>query len=180
MPGRRWIPLVVAAAIVAGGVAVAAARDRPVERTTITSDSMAPTLPVGTTVRIDRSGADHLARGDIVVFDDPGPWRAAARTRDRPDRAEDHIAKRVIAVGGDDLSCCAPDGRLVLDGEPLDEPYLPPGAPASGLAFEAHVPAGHLWLMGDNRDTSVDSRHLRLAPGAAFVPVGAVLGTVEP
>lgn len=179
MRRRRWLPLALLATVVGTLVVVAGMRSESVERTTITSDSMAPALAEGTTVAVQPLNGQQPARGDIVVFDDPGPWRAAARTSGRSAGPEDHLAKRVIAVGGDELWCCTADGDLVLDDEPLDEPYLADDVAPSTVAFRAQVPPGHLWLMGDNRAASIDSRDLRLSPGAAYVPVSAVRGTVE-
>jgi signal peptidase I len=66
----------------------------------------------------------------------------------------------------------------VLNGEPLDEPYLPPGTPASTDSFDVAVPDGRWWLMGDNRDVSEDSRAHLGSPGGGTVPTDVVIGRV--
>jgi signal peptidase I len=138
-----------------------------------------------------------LQRGDVVVFKDPGGWLerdgaslvAPAPTDPlqqliaaiNPFGADgsDHLVKRVIGLPGDRVACCDALGRMTVDGVPLDEPYvrLPPGVAAvSRDAFDVVVPPGRLWVMGDNRYDSADSRYNRGTPWKGFVPIGDVTG----
>ncbi|MGW6570176.1 signal peptidase I [Streptomyces sp. NPDC054975] len=133
---------------------------------TVPSDSMTPALAFGSKVLAERIDGDEVRRGDIVIFNDP-LWG------DMP------MVKRVVGVGGDTVACCDKDGRLTIDGKAIDEPYTRPGAPASGQEFSATVPEGKLFLLGDERHTSLDSRtHLEEA-GQGSVPRSAVTARVD-
>lgn len=147
-----------------GGFAVAALLYRPYS---VPTDSMTPTLDVGSKILAQRIDGADVRRGDVVVFEDP-QWGGAT------------MVKRVVAVGGDTVACCGADGRLTVNGEPVDEqPYLPAGTPASGVRFSAAVPAGKLFLLGDDRRTSLDSRaHLQEA-GHGSVPSTSVTARVD-
>ncbi|MFB9557573.1 signal peptidase I [Streptomyces roseoviridis] len=146
-----------------GGFVVAAVLYQPFS---VPSDSMTPTLDVGSKVLAQRVDGADVKRGDIVVFQDP-LWGDVT------------MVKRVVAVGGDTVACCGADGRLTLNGTPVDEPYLPAGKPASGQKFSVTVPAGNLFLLGDERHTSMDSRaHLQEA-GRGSVPRSAVVARVD-
>lgn len=157
----------------------------------IPSESMQNTLMVGDRLIVNKLDAkeEKLQRGDIVVFVDPGGWL-------RPDTAElspvqkalswiglypadagEHLIKRIIGMPGDTVECCDPDGRILVNGEPIDESYLAPGAAPSVKEFSVTVPARHLWLLGDNRARSQDSRYSAGAVGGGFVPVRNVVGT---
>jgi signal peptidase I len=135
-------------------------------------------------------GSGAPQRGDIVVFADPGGWL---------DSSEDpapspvtsvlekiglyptggHLVKRVIGVGGDRVTCCDAQGRVTVNGHPLDEKsYLPKGVAPSSDPFDVRVPKDHLWVMGDNRDDSADSRAHMGQPGGGFVPDDDVVGRV--
>jgi signal peptidase I len=110
-----------------------------------------------------------VGRGDIIVFSDP-QWGTSA------------MVKRVIGVGGDTVACCDSAGRTTVDGKPVTEPYLNASSPTALLlgdrAFSAKVPAGRLFLMGDNRSVSLDSRsHLELTAGT--IPDSEVKARVE-
>ena len=90
---------------------------------------------------------------------------------------ERDFIKRVVGVGGDRVRCCDDQGRIVLNGVPLDEPYLKPGDATDQVRFDVTVPADGLFVMGDNRADSRDSRyHLDDNDGA--VPVSSVVGRV--
>ncbi|MFG2870004.1 signal peptidase I [Streptomyces sp. NPDC048338] len=133
---------------------------------TIPTDSMTPTVNVGDRVLAQRIDGDEVRRGDIVVFDDP-VWGGGP------------MVKRVVGIGGDKIACCDADGRLTVNGEPIDEPYLRAGAPASGQEFSATVPADNLFLLGDERHNSMDSRvHLQEA-GQGSVPRSSVTARVD-
>jgi signal peptidase I len=92
-----------------------------------------------------------------------------------PAAGEEDLIKRVIGVGGDKVVCCEA-GRLTVNGVPLDEPYLFPGDDPSLEPFSVTVPKDHLWVMGDHRSVSEDSRAHRQQPGKGFVPVEDVIG----
>jgi signal peptidase I len=147
-----------------GGFLLIAVQYRPYA---VPTDSMEPTVPAGTTVLAHSINGSQVGRGDIVVFRDP-TWG------DTP------LVKRVVAVGGDTVACCDKQGRVTVDGTPLDEPYLDrDAANALGTStFSAKVPAGRLFLLGDNRAVSEDSRfHLTELDGS--VPESDVMGRVE-
>ena len=115
-------------------------------------------------------------RGDVVVFSDPGTWLPDAQAKTNPvrralefvglapDAAEGDLVKRVIGVGGDKVACCSPDGLITVNGTPVEETYLYPGNRPSDAPqgcsgeFEVSVPAGYMWVMGDHRAVSEDSR----------------------
>lgn len=136
--------------------------------------SMEPTLNVGDRVVVSTQAYAGVPprRGDIVLFNAPPSWSADPAAGAR-------FVKRVIGLGGDHVTCCDPQQRLMVNGHPLDEPYLHPDGPASPDLFDIMVPAGRLWLMGDHRTHSVDSRELYLRlqdTTTATVPADAVLG----
>jgi signal peptidase I len=110
--------------------------------------------------------------GDIVVFRVPAGWHNS----ELPGEADIDFIKRVIAIGGQTVSCCDDRNRVTVDGRPLDEPYIhfgPENGPAQQASFgPVRVPAGQIWVMGDNRNDSVDSR----APENGPVPLSDVIG----
>ncbi|MFE0425618.1 signal peptidase I [Streptomyces sp. NPDC058953] len=127
----------------------------------VPTDSMTPSVRVGDRVLAERIDGDDVRRGDIVVF------RLAA-WGDTP------IVKRVVGVGGDTVACCGENGRLTVNGTPVDEPYLSTSGQASPTTFSSTVPDGQLFLLGDERDGSLDSRkHLQDAANGS-VPRSAV------
>jgi signal peptidase I len=87
--------------------------------------------------------------------------------------------KRVIGVGGDRVTCCDKRGRITVNGRPVTESYLYPGDNPSRVPFDIEVPEGRLWVMGDHRDDSRDSRDHLGDPGGGTVPVGKVIGRAE-
>ncbi len=132
---------------------------------TVPTGSMRPTVHPGDRVLGRRLDGGTVRRGDIVVFTDP-VWG------DVP------LVKRVVGVGGDTVSCCDRHGRLVVDGTSVTEPYLARPGRASATGFTVKVPAGRVFLLGDNRDVSEDSRyHLSASDGT--VPVSEVRARVE-
>ncbi len=162
----------------------------------IPSASMHDTLIEGDRVLVSKltPGPFALERGDIVVFKDPGGWLytspPAARSPLReavvsaltfvgllPQDAGEHLIKRVIGLPGDRVACCDAAGRLTVNGVPIDEPYVAPGSLPSEVEFEALVPEDRLWVMGDNRQNSQDSRAHLGDPGGGMVPVEDVVGT---
>ncbi|PPF24279.1 signal peptidase I [Rathayibacter rathayi] len=139
----------------------------------IPSESMADTLAVGDLVIVNRlpSYATELKRGDIVVFSDRNDWLGTA------DGGETHLVKRVIGLPGDHVSYTVGGEHLLVNGEPIDEAYIAGGSLPSRTAFDVVVPEGSLWVLGDNRDNSADSRAYVDGPGSGFVPMSDVLGT---
>lgn len=131
-----------------------------------------------------------VGRGEIVVFADPGGWLPQVTPPpSSPPRAVlefiglvptnrgDDLVKRVVAIGGDRIACCDQQGRIVLNGVPLDEPYLKPGVSTNQVEFDVVVPTDSVFVMGDNRPESADSRyHLSINNGG--VPVDNVVGRV--
>ena len=162
----------------------------------IPSGSMEETLAVGDRVLVNKLvyRTRDIERGDIVVFDgtdvfspeievpEPSnPVQAVLREIGRaigvaPPDERDFI-KRVIGVGGDRVACCDDAGRITVNGVPLEEQsYLYPGDAPSEERFDVEVPEGKLWVMGDHRSASADSRAHLGDPGGGFVPVDQVLG----
>jgi signal peptidase I len=121
----------------------------------IPSPSMEHTLNIDDRVLVNKLVYDFRSphRGEIIVFESPLSWRS------NPD--EKDFIKRVIAVGGDHVTCCDAQGRIMVNGKPLDEGYIfsEDGVqdPAATEPFDITVPAGRLWVMGDHRSASGDS-----------------------
>lgn len=165
----------------------------------IPSVSMENTLQVDDRVVVEK--VSPIKRGEVIVFQDPGGWLTGTTPRERgpigkafqfvgvlPDTSTEHLIKRVIGLPGDRVICCDGAGRVTVNGHALDEtsyliaPYGAPIAPPA-IKFDVVVPAGHFFVMGDNRDHSRDSRcHLNdvqggLAKGqTAFVSEDLVVG----
>jgi signal peptidase I len=133
----------------------------------IPSPSMENTLLIGDRVLVNElvPGVVPVQRGDVVVFQDPGGWLGPAQGED--------LIKRVIGLPGDTVSCCDAQGRLSVNGHAVDESYvvLQPGSDrVARTDFSVTVPQGRLWVMGDNRYDSADSRM------HGTVPVSDVVG----
>ncbi|MGW5362996.1 signal peptidase I [Actinopolymorpha pittospori] len=178
-PRRRSAVVAVSWIAVAWCVVTATVWGTGIRLMPVTSNSMAPTLKQGDHLLVARAGSRTARRGAIVVVRTPASWREPLARLQRTDvgAVPDHLVKRVIGVGGDVVACCRADGQLTVNGVPLDEPYLPradgPAGGAGSATFEVTVPAGHLWLMGDNRPESLDSRAMRVQ-GAGTVPAARV------
>jgi len=136
-------------------------------------------------------GSATPSRGDIVVFEDPGGWldSADSATPGSPVTrlmekiglypTGGHLVKRVIGTGGDRVVCCDAKGRITVNGKALNEKsYLPKGTAPSQVKFDVKVPQNHLWMMGDNRGFSYDSRGHMGGPGGGFVDQDLVVGKV--
>ncbi|MFI6349846.1 signal peptidase I [Streptomyces sp. NPDC050560] len=133
---------------------------------TVPTTSMSPTINAGDRVLAQRIDGGDARRGDVVVFED-SDWGNLP------------MVKRVVAVGGDHVACCA-DGHLTVNGKKIDEPYLEKGKPASSSGIPSTaVPRGRLFLLGDERNSSLDSSvHLQDA-GNGAVPRGDVTARVD-
>lgn len=200
--GRRGWILATLVVVVLAAVVAATIRGTVVDVYSVDQHSMRPTLQDGERVLVDKrlgavdaSGAlDELHRGDVVVFDGTGSF-APYESQSELAAAAEHVGhwfglgsppatyvKRVIGLGGDTVACCDAAGRVTVEGEPLEEDYLPHPVsaeqPASEQEFEAEVPPDRMWVMGDHRAESVDSRALLGAPGGGMIRQGRVIGRV--
>ncbi|MFC9912036.1 signal peptidase I [Streptomyces sp. NPDC059862] len=137
----------------------------------IPSGSMERGLRIGDRVLVNKLAYRFDAeprRGDVVVFDGTGHFGNA-----------DYI-KRVVGVGGDRVVCCDKEGRLQVNGRSVDEStFLYPGDSASTVPFDVVVPDGTLFVLGDHRSASSDSRDHLGSPGGGMVPVGDVIGRAD-
>jgi signal peptidase I len=165
----------------------------------IPSGSMEDTLLVNDRILVDevtpRFGG--YERGDIVVFRDPGGWLPPSAAPARPPFVEgidwvlslvglsapdsdDHLVKRIIGLPGDHVVCCNALGQITVNDVPIDETSyvkLPTGESAvSADDFDVVVPDDRLWVLGDNRYRSKDSRYNTDQPGKGYVPVENVVG----
>jgi signal peptidase I len=149
----------------------------------IPSESMVNTLDINDRIFINLLVPEPIAleRGDIVVFKDAQGWLEETPKREPgpfkwlqdglvfvgllPDDNEQHLVKRVIGLPGDRVACCDPQGRITVNGVPLDEPYINPAEAPTPQAFDIVVPSGKIWVMGDNRNHSADSRKHQDANG---------------
>ncbi|MGW6006572.1 signal peptidase I [Oerskovia enterophila] len=162
----------------------------------IPSESMENTL-----IKDDRVLASRFVprfldvhRGDVVVFKDPGGWLASQPQQEstglvkagetfltfigiRPVDAGEHLIKRVIGLPGDHVTCCDAQGRVSVNGVAIDETYIKPGSIPSEIEFDVVVPEDSLFVLGDNRQNSGDSRYNTDKPGNGFVPIDNVVGT---
>ncbi len=181
--GWRWVRLVVVAVVV-----VLLLRAFVVQSFSVPTGSMEPTIQPG-----DRLLADRLVRGpsvhrgDVVVFDGRVSFgnQTDGTTVDRALRGlaslvsietgTDYV-KRVIGLPGDHVVCCDTRGLLTVNGVSVEEPYLFPGDAPSALTFDVTVPAGDIWVMGDHRSDSSDSRAYLGRPGGGMVRLDDVIG----
>jgi signal peptidase I len=162
----------------------------------IPSGSMENTLQINDRVAVNKlpfvSGKIH--RGDVVVFRDPASWLPEADTDSGstiktkiknglvlvgvlPNPAKQYLVKRVIGVQGDRIVCCV-DKKLTINGTPVDEPYIFKGNVPSEMTFDITVDPGKIWVMGDHRGASADSRYHQDDINKGQVPLSRVTGRV--
>ncbi|MFF8593142.1 signal peptidase I [Streptomyces sp. NPDC015220] len=191
----REIPLLVGVAVLIALVL----KTFLVQAFVIPSGSMEQTIRIGDRVLVDKltpwfGSKPH--RGDVVVFHDPGGWLAGEQTEKQndpvgvkqikegltfigllPSDDEKDLIKRVVGVGGDHVKCCDAQGRITVNGVPLNEgDYLYPGNDPSDIPFDITVPKGRLWVMGDHRGNSADSRYHLNTPYKGTVSQDSVVG----
>lgn len=156
----------------------------------IPSESMVPTLLTNDKVLVQKVSywRGEPERGDVVVFRDSAGWLAPAQSGEDLGIVRKtlevvglypsggHLIKRVVGVGGDEVACCDDQNRLTVNGTSIDEPYLADLDAQADSNFHIKVPQGYLWVQGDNRGNSADSRAHMGQPGGGFVPVDQVVG----
>jgi signal peptidase I len=163
----------------------------------IPSGSMENTLQIKDRVAVNKVPfvSDNIKRGDVVVFRDPNNWlpepydsttnQFVAKAKSAlvtvgvlPNPAKQYLVKRVVGVGGDRVVCCTKEGKLTINGVEVTEPYIFAGNKPSEMNFDVTVPKGKLWVMGDHRGASADSRYHQEDINKGFVPLSKVTGRV--
>ena len=190
----KELPILIAAALVLALLV----KTYVVQAFFIPSSSMEDTLDIGDRILVNKLVYHFrdIHRGDIVVFSGVGSWLPPSPSSPDPlvrlwhtviglfglDLPNDDFVKRVIGLPGDRVMCCTASGLLTVNGVPLHESsYLYPGespsaVPSGPARFSITVPPGHLWVMGDHRLVSEDSRLRRGDPGGGAIPESAVVG----
>ncbi len=158
----------------------------------IPSESMEPTMLVDDKLLVQKVSywAGEPKRGDIVVFDDPGGWLGEEESRHASNPLQraletvglfptgGHLIKRVIGVGGDEVVCCTEAGKLTVNGTDARRavPSRSDRTRERPSGSTSRFPTNHLWVMGDNRGNSADSRSHLGDPGGGFIAEKAVVG----
>ncbi|ASY24012.1 signal peptidase I [Candidatus Nanopelagicus abundans] len=161
----------------------------------IPSGSMENTLQVGDRIAVNKFGAlfSDIKRGEVAVFADPDNWLGSSPESDGstisgkiksglilvgvlPDPAKQYLIKRVIGVGGDKVICCDATGKLQVNGVSVTEPYIFKGDKPSDMQFNVDIPKGFVWVMGDHRGASADSRFHPDSANNGMVPLSKVVG----
>jgi len=163
----------------------------------IPSGSMENTLQIKDRVAVNKVPfiSRSINRGDVVVFRDPDNWLPEIVDYDTnkyvskaksalvavgvlPNPTKQYLVKRVIGVEGDHIVCCTKAGNLTINDVEVTEPYIYAGNKPSEMKFDVTVPKGKLWVMGDHRGASADSRYHQEDINKGFVPVSRVTGRV--
>ena len=163
----------------------------------IPSGSMENTLQIKDRVAVNKVPfiSKSINRGDVVVFRDPNNWlpeivdygtnKYVAKAKSAlvavgvlPNPAKQYLVKRVIGVAGDHIVCCTKNDKLSINGVEVTEPYIYAGNKPSEMKFDVTVPAGKIWVMGDHRGASADSRYHQEDINKGFVPLSRVTGRV--
>ncbi|MSO43519.1 MAG: signal peptidase I [Candidatus Planktophila sp.] len=163
----------------------------------IPSGSMENTLQIQDRVAVNKIPfiSRNISRGDIVVFRDPNNWlpEASDSSSNRyivklkvglvavgvlPNPAKQYLVKRTMGVAGDHIVCCTKDGKLTVNDTPITEPYIFAGNVPSDMNFDVTVPEGKIWVMGDHRGASADSRYHQEDINKGMVPLSRVTGRV--
>lgn len=163
----------------------------------IPSGSMENTLQVNDRVAVNKVPfiGNSIKRGDVVVFRDPDNWLPERYTVDQnkiltkvkdafvavgvlPNPAKQYLVKRVIGVAGDKVECCSKNKKLMINSVEIDEPYIFAGNSASDTNFNITVAQGKVWVMGDHRAASADSRFHQEDINQGMVPTSKITGRV--
>jgi signal peptidase I len=163
----------------------------------IPSGSMENTLQIKDRVAVNKVPfiSKSINRGDVVVFRDPNNWlpeivdygtnKYVAKAKSAlvavgvlPNPAKQYLVKRVIGVAGDHIVCCTKNEKLSINGVEVTEPYIYAGNKPSEMKFDVTVPPGKIWVMGDHRGASADSRYHQEDINKGFVPLSRVTGRV--
>jgi signal peptidase I len=186
-PGWRFVLLAFGLVVLLSGVV----RSLWLDVYYIPSASMEPLFTAGDRILVSRTDfqSEPIRRGDVVVFDGrgsfaplnsgAGPLQEALVTAGNwlgLTGSDTTYVKRVIGLPGDNVVCCDARQRLTVNGKPIVEPYIHGGDAPSNHKFSVSVPAGRLWLLGDHRSVSADSRSLLGAPGGGMVRIDRVIG----
>lgn len=133
----------------------------------VPSGSMEQTVKIGDRIIVNKLYG-QVKRGNIIVFKDADGWLNAGEGH--------YLLKRVIGVGGDTIECDSDTSKIKVNGAPITEPYLKKGAEPCGTTFTIKVPKDHVWVMGDNRDDSDDSRYHRTWKGNGYIKDSNIVG----
>ena len=163
----------------------------------IPSGSMENTLQINDRVAVNKVPfiGKAIGRGDVVVFRDPDNWlpepyaidenKYLAKSKEAlvavgvlPNPTKQYLVKRVIGIAGDKVECCSKNKKLMINGVEIKEPYIFSGNSASDTNFNVTVPAGKIWVMGDHRAASADSRFHQEDINKGMVPTSKVTGKV--
>jgi len=163
----------------------------------IPSGSMENTLQIKDRVAVNKIPfiSESISRGDVVVFRDPDNWlpkiidygtnEYVAKAKGAlvavgvlPNPAKQYLVKRVVGVAGDHIVCCTKSGKLTINDVEVTEPYIFAGNKPSEMKFDVTVPEGKVWVMGDHRGASADSRYHQDDINKGFIPLSRVTGRV--
>ena len=190
----REVPIIIVAALVVSVVV----KTFFIHFFYIPSGSMQNTLQIGDRIAVNKFATffSDIRRGEVVVFKDPANWLGSApATKENaivgkiksglewtgilPDPAKQYLIKRTIGVGGDHVVCCDKAGYLQVNGISIHEPYIFTGNNPSDSKFDVTVPKGFIWVMGDHRGASADSRFHTEDAHKGMVPLKDVVGRAE-
>ena len=163
----------------------------------IPSGSMENTLQIKDRVAVNKIPfiSRSIHRGDIVVFRDPANWLSEPFASESPiiiekireglvavgilpNPTKQFLVKRVIGIGGDRVICCSKSKKLTVNGKESIEPYIFEGNDPSDMNFDVTVPVGKIWVMGDHRGASADSRYHQDDINKGMVPLNRLTGRV--
>ena len=163
----------------------------------IPSGSMENTLQIKDRVAVNKVPfiSKSIDRGDVVVFRDPNNWlpeivdygtnkyvskakSALVAVGVLPNPTKQYLVKRVVGIAGDRIVCCTKTGNLTINDVEVIEPYIYAGNKPSEMTFDVTVPKGKIWVMGDHRGASADSRYHQDDINKGFIPLSKVTGRV--